>query len=118
MKVLAVLLCSFPLAQAATINDLQRTADCVAALHIAAAEFQMRGDYPREQGIRRWLSIEFDRFYDELERHTKIYPSAQTEFLGQMPNRALQKYLSMGDRAQIKYATSVMSTNNCGYKPQ
>jgi hypothetical protein len=94
-------------------SELQDIADCMAAVGITNVTMQMNGDYKNYKLGEKISSRLMDIFYDKLFELKKIKPSIDEAYLGQMPNRASAQYSRMNELQQMKYAKSVMDTNNC-----
>lgn len=101
---------------AASENELRDIADCMAAFSISNSNMQLNGDHQNYKTGDRAFSKLMDVFYEQLNVYKKQNPKIDEAFLGQMPNRSLEKYNYMGDLQQLKYAQSVLKVNNCfGY---
>jgi hypothetical protein len=111
---IAVIACSFGSKSfAVTQNELQDLADCIAAFEITNANMKLNGDHKNYKVGSAVSSKLFDIFYDKLALYKRKNPSIDEAYWGQLPNRSLAGYGYMNDLQQLKYAQSVMNTNNC-----
>lgn len=97
----------------ASFNELQEMADCIAALAIQSADFQLKGNYKGEKLFRKFQDTVQSKFYDKLSEYREKNRYADIISMGQMPNRAIAKYNNMGDVQQIRYSIDVLKTNQC-----
>lgn len=100
-------------AYAVTESELQDIADCIGAIGLTNAAMQLNGDYKNHKVGEKIASRLMDIFYEKLWEYKKSNPSVDSAYLGQMPNRSAAKYSYMGQLQQLKYASSVVDTNNC-----
>lgn len=111
---IAVMACSYVTKSfAVSQNELQDIADCMAAFQITNANMQLNGDHKNYKVGNSISSKLFDIFYDKLALYKRSNPSIDEAYWGQLPNRSLSRYGFMNDLQQLKYAQSVMNTNNC-----